>query len=207
MYNFLEESFERYKKFLKLRQKYPRQFLVPCYDIDLMWHTHQVNPTAYIHDCLSNFGTILPHDDTDSDRSVESRLSLSFDTTKTLWRDAFQEEYSKPGAMYRGPAPGERVLLSSESYEEFGFEKMFNLTLDSLSIGPFIWPKVMEANVQAHLVSKFKRSVNSKLLFEAPIELGRKSILSVPYINRQFQITTEKENYVAMTVVKSAQVS
>ena len=40
---FLESAVERYCKFLYLRQNNPMYFLVPCYDIDLAWHTHQVN--------------------------------------------------------------------------------------------------------------------------------------------------------------------
>ena len=30
-------------KFLDLHKSFEREFLVPCYDIDLIWHTHQVN--------------------------------------------------------------------------------------------------------------------------------------------------------------------
>lgn len=171
-----------------------------------MWHTHQVHPIQYVNDCLINLGTILPHDDTDPDRSAKSKLAMSYDTTKILWRDIFQEEYAKPGAMYRGPAPGEKDLLSSESYEEFGFQKMFTMTLDSMFIGPFVWHQVMEGIVQCHLDSEYKDQRNTKLLFESPIEMGRKSMLTVPYIHTQFQITTEKENFVSLTVTKSAQV-
>ena len=64
---FLNESFDRYKKFLSLKRRYPKEFLVPCYDIDLMWHNHQIHPGAYTFDCMKILGKILPHDDTDQE--------------------------------------------------------------------------------------------------------------------------------------------
>ena len=36
----------RYKMYLHLKKKNPKTFLVPCYDIDLVWHAHQVHPQA-----------------------------------------------------------------------------------------------------------------------------------------------------------------
>ena len=40
--SFLENSIVRYRMYLYLKLKYPDKFLVPCYDIDVVWHTHQV---------------------------------------------------------------------------------------------------------------------------------------------------------------------
>ena len=37
----------RYAQFLLLQQLYPDQFLVPCYDMDIVWHTHQVKTKKY----------------------------------------------------------------------------------------------------------------------------------------------------------------
>ena len=39
---FLSAGISRYAKFLYLKQTNPDVFLVPCYDIDIVWHTHQV---------------------------------------------------------------------------------------------------------------------------------------------------------------------
>ena len=69
---------------------HPNAFLVPCYDIDLVWHTHQVHPVCYAKDCQKILGAILPHDDTDPDRSEDSKLNTSFTTTQQLWRDAYK---------------------------------------------------------------------------------------------------------------------
>lgn len=39
---FLSEAVDRYLNFLLLKQTYTDQFLTPCYDFDIVWHTHQV---------------------------------------------------------------------------------------------------------------------------------------------------------------------
>lgn len=47
---FLKRAEERYVKILKLNAQFPGQFLVPTYDIDLMWHTHMASPRKYGQD-------------------------------------------------------------------------------------------------------------------------------------------------------------
>ena len=42
---FLKSAIKRYCMFLQLKVLYPGVFLVPCYDIDIAWHTHQVFTT------------------------------------------------------------------------------------------------------------------------------------------------------------------
>ena len=39
---FHADSVRRYKMYLHLKKKHPKTFLVPCYDMDLVWHAHQV---------------------------------------------------------------------------------------------------------------------------------------------------------------------
>lgn len=40
---FLAEAMQRYMKFLFLKMHYPDEFLTPCYDFDVVWHSHQVS--------------------------------------------------------------------------------------------------------------------------------------------------------------------
>ena len=40
---FLKSAVKRYCMFLQLKLCNPGVFLVPCYDIDIAWHTHQVS--------------------------------------------------------------------------------------------------------------------------------------------------------------------
>ena len=43
---FLLNAITRYAMYLKLQQLHPDKFLVPCYDMDIVWHTHQVTYTT-----------------------------------------------------------------------------------------------------------------------------------------------------------------
>ncbi|GMI67977.1 GLYCINE RICH DOMAIN PROTEIN 2 [Hibiscus trionum] len=106
---FIEEAVARYKGFLHLirrnREKSIKRFCVPTYDIDLIWHTHQLHPVSYCKDLNRTLGKILEHDDTDSDRTKGKKLDVGFSGTTKQWEDTFGTRYWKAGAMYRGNSP------------------------------------------------------------------------------------------------------
>ena len=82
--SFLKTSVQRYKMYLHLKSLYPDEFLVPCYDMDLCWHTHQIQPILYRKETKKILGEILPHDDSVNDRTPGSKLTSSEDTTRKL---------------------------------------------------------------------------------------------------------------------------
>ncbi|KAL6512958.1 hypothetical protein OROHE_019748 [Orobanche hederae] len=106
---YLEGSIARYKAFLHLikrnREKSIKSFSVPTYDIDLIWHTHQLHPVSYGTDLLQIMGKILDHDDTDSDRTKGQKLEVGFSGTTKTFEDMYGFRYWRAGAMYRGLAP------------------------------------------------------------------------------------------------------
>ena len=102
---YLKICFDRYKKFLYLKQKNPSAFVVPCYGIDLMWHTHQLNPISYSSDTKRILGYLFPHDDTVNDRTPGSKLCISDQETRVLWSQMFNENFFFPGGMFRGIIP------------------------------------------------------------------------------------------------------
>ncbi|XP_021747602.1 glycine-rich domain-containing protein 1-like [Chenopodium quinoa] len=106
---FLQEAVARYKGFLHLirtnRKNNIKRFCVPTYDVDLIWHTHQLNPVSYCNDLLKLMGKVLEHDDTDSDRTKGKKLDTGFSDTTKQWEDTFGLRYWKAGAMYRGATP------------------------------------------------------------------------------------------------------
>jgi hypothetical protein len=81
---FLESSLTRYKKFLFLRKIYPNSFIVPCYDIDLLWHSHQLHPLSYKLDTMHILGEHFNHDDSVNDRSEGSRLPQYFSLSSSF---------------------------------------------------------------------------------------------------------------------------
>ncbi|XP_057975299.1 glycine-rich domain-containing protein 2-like [Malania oleifera] len=106
---FLEEALARYKGFLHLikrnREKSINCFCVPTYDIDLIWHSHQLHPASYSKDTVAILGKVLEHDDTDSDRSKGKKLDVGFSSTTKQWEDTYGSRYQKAGTTYRGIAP------------------------------------------------------------------------------------------------------
>lgn len=124
----------RYKGFLHLIkrnwERSVRCFCVPTYDIDLIWHTHQLHPTAYCKDLQKALGKVLEHDDTDSDRTKGKKLHNGFSGTIKQWERTFGMRYWKAGAMYRGsgPAPLTKIpclsRISKKAFHEDGCQKI-----------------------------------------------------------------------------------
>uniref|UniRef100_A0A0K0FY40 ApaG domain-containing protein n=1 Tax=Strongyloides venezuelensis TaxID=75913 RepID=A0A0K0FY40_STRVS len=99
---FLKEAIDRYINFLLLKQTYDDKFLTPCYDFDLIWHTHQIHCLAYQRDCIAIFGHLLKHDDSVNDRTPNSKLLQGEAITKKLWGAHFKDGFWRRGCMYRG---------------------------------------------------------------------------------------------------------
>lgn len=116
--SFLHAAEMRYKGFLHLAAKSKgKLFLVPTYDIDLMWHTHQLDVIAYRADTLRILGKVLDHDDTGTESMP---LSLCFQETKQLWEETYSLPFEKAGAMYRGQPPTSLQLTSPLDLQQYG---------------------------------------------------------------------------------------
>ena len=103
---FLRESVTRYKMMLELMRENPNQFIVPTYDIDLIWHTHLAFPSLYLENCIKSAGRKIHHDDNvGHDRSPSSFLVARSAMTEQLWQSTFGTSWRKKGAMYRGEPP------------------------------------------------------------------------------------------------------
>ena len=110
---FLAFAMDRHKKFLYLKDSHKDALLIPCYDIDLVWHTHQLHPVAYEQDTARVLGRMLNHDDTIDDRAPGSVQQQCYTNTKQLWRSKYGEPYPLSGAMYRGKCPKGKLLASN----------------------------------------------------------------------------------------------
>ena len=98
---FLKMAVERYVHHLGLMRLHRDEFMVPCYDLDLIWHTHRLYPVSYNQSVKELLGTPLYHDDT---MNLGSKLYDSKLKTTAVW-EAVGLQYAKPGAMYRGEPP------------------------------------------------------------------------------------------------------
>lgn len=57
----LENSVRKYRNYLALAKVYPGVPLMPCQDIDEVWHNHVLNTRRYNEDCMGYFGYMLHH--------------------------------------------------------------------------------------------------------------------------------------------------
>ena len=179
---FLNEAFLRYKKFLHLKKLHKKELLVPCYDIDLLWHTHQVHPSIYNRDCEKMLKMVLPHDDTISDRSEGSTLNKAYSRTKDLWNKTYSEKYEKPGAMYRGEDPAGK-LSAVDDGSKFLEVQTDTMKIKSLVIPRISWHKDQPAAVVVKLVTSSNDQTVVKKLFSGEWTIGPSS--------KNFQLTSE----------------
>ncbi|KAL9978858.1 hypothetical protein ACROYT_G016438 [Oculina patagonica] len=103
---FLQSAVERYEHHLQLKKLHPDVSMVPCYDVELIWHTHQLHPLNYKRTTAELLGKSLHHDDTVRGRRTPASVFYDFSERKTreVWKAAGLR-FAKAGAMYRGDPP------------------------------------------------------------------------------------------------------
>lgn len=130
---FLQAALARYKGFLHLNKRSmekgsniikQRRFWVPTYDIDLIWHSHQLLPVAYNKDMQQLFGCLLGHDDSETDRTKGRKLDVGFSETTKDWEDMFGSRYWRAGAMYRGSVPSTAPSTTNPCNEKYTVQLM-----------------------------------------------------------------------------------
>ncbi|KAK9849954.1 hypothetical protein WJX84_011398 [Apatococcus fuscideae] len=102
---FLRAADRNYRQFLLLHQQNPGNFIVPSFDMDLLWHAHQACHAMYLEDCRAAFGKLFGHDDSINDRAPGLQLENGFQRTARLYAQTFGRPYTFAGGMWRGPAP------------------------------------------------------------------------------------------------------
>lgn len=131
---YLQEAVRRYKKMLFLKLKNPGVFLVPCYDMDLVWHSHQLHPGSYKPDTEKLLGRIFNHDDSVTERTPGSKLNKADEKTREVWKETFNEHFSKAGAMYRGDPPNASLDPPTETEVRQFSTKTANVNIDHVEI-------------------------------------------------------------------------
>ena len=114
----MRDAFKRYKMYLLLKKENKSTFLVPCYDIDLVWHTHQVHPHPYQRDTSAILGFVLKHDDSVNERSEGSKLNNADAETRSLWSNRFGVPFARPGSMFRGNPPYGRLRKITSTFQK-----------------------------------------------------------------------------------------
>jgi hypothetical protein len=86
----------KYARFFQIMTNNPRNMAVPTLDVDLAWHTHQLNSAEYYRFSVSYAGKYIDHDD----KVEEVKLSDSFAWTEKKYAELFGEPYSECRCWY-----------------------------------------------------------------------------------------------------------
>jgi len=87
--SIIRASIKRYSNFLSLSKQFSTTLIVPTLDIDLVWHSHQIQNQRYFN-FTRQFISVLHHNDNIDGRA----LRLAFVRTAILWKNTFNEPYS-----------------------------------------------------------------------------------------------------------------
>lgn len=96
-----EEISKEYKRFLKLKLKYPNESIVPNKAIDTMWHYHILDTQAYEQDCKAVFGQLLhhyPYYGLEGKQDAKNFVN-SFERTKSLYFETFNSAMDGPNYL------------------------------------------------------------------------------------------------------------
>lgn len=166
---YLNLALDRYKKFLHLAKTNPSLFIVPCYAIDLMWRTHQLNPISYLNDCTRVLGGLFERNDAIINSAPGRKLDLISRQTIILWRETYNEEFFFPGAMYRGKRPSEQDYSNSQ-----------------IPILPFV-KKLAKFELKEMSLNSIGGSTHHKTLFEISL-FKEQNLAKIPiFTNRLIQ--------------------
>ncbi len=109
----LKRGATRYSQFLMLMRDNPGKFLVPMYDIDLVWHAHMLRDTKrYAEDTRNFVGQFVNHKE-DDDRREGGELDTGFTETAQLWKAKYGEEYEDENTNYKGRISDSQVRVYS----------------------------------------------------------------------------------------------
>lgn len=112
---------------------------IPTYDIDLIWHSHQLHPASYDKDLVAIMRKVLEHDDTDSDRTNCQKLDVGFSEITKQWEEIFSTRYWRAGAMYHGGAPSPLTISLTVSancnYKQWERRLVLIVALKDLPVG------------------------------------------------------------------------
>ena len=165
-HHFLQSGVIRYKKYLYMKKHNPGHFLVPCYDIDLIWHSHQLHPLIYKQDTEELLGKTFNHDDSVNDRSPGSKLATADLDTREVWKNTFNESFSMYGAMYRGDPPAGKLYKMGAEDVFVVSTKQATVILDKVKIENV--PQTMKHFRLNILTSANNRDVQSVAIFKSP---------------------------------------
>ena len=143
LFNTMTRLIEKYQRFIDIMASHPRETAVPTLDVDLAWHTHQLDPKAYYVYTNRKTMTLINHDD----KIEETKLSDAFTWTSKTYQDKYAEPYSSCTCWYC-----EAVRESHTSKMSRLFKSGASKAIDSLhaSTDPSLSDPLKSPHISAH---------------------------------------------------------
>ncbi|KXS99375.1 hypothetical protein AC578_8990 [Pseudocercospora eumusae] len=92
----MERLITKYQYFMKIMKDHPTRMAVPTLDVDLVWHTHQLNPAAYMGYTITKARQFIDHDD----KVAEVQLNDAFAWTSKTYQKLTGQPYSECTCWY-----------------------------------------------------------------------------------------------------------
>ena len=187
---FLASAVERYEHHLHLKSQHPQVPMIPCIDVDLIWHAHLQHPLNYRQVTSEVFGAMLHTENHEVSRSLGTMSHDSETGTRAVWSAAgFQ--FDKPGTAYRGDPPHPRPPRPDGFYASLGrlqyvmnivkvevvnvdVTKKFTLRIFNPA-GSVILDIIIEGGVGRHVMSQCV--IDNENLHKITVTLHQKALL------------------------------
>jgi hypothetical protein len=99
----VEAAAAEYLKFLALTREYPDEELVPCHDVDELWHAHILHTKRYEDDCTRYVGFFVHHDPDEVDEEGAAPVGSAGTKKPDRTLELYERHFGKPPAMWDGP--------------------------------------------------------------------------------------------------------
>lgn len=139
----------KYGRFFNIMASYPTQTVVPTLDVDLAWHTHQLNPKAYYAHCIKTASKFIDHDD----KIEEEKLSDCFEWTSKKYQDTYGEVYSECTCWY---CESKHPPSSREALHQFLTSLVKRFV--ARTFPPLKWPSACQSRKKVSCAHSFHHS-------------------------------------------------
>ena len=115
----------KYERFVSLMED-PGHMAVPTLDVDLAWHTHQLNPPSYMKYIVDKTRQYIDHDD----KVAETALNDAFAWTSKTYEKKYGDKYSECTCWYCEAIRESNTSLSSKIFSKGKERKLHDAEQD-----------------------------------------------------------------------------
>lgn len=115
----------KYERFVKMMEQ-PDQMAVPTLDVDLAWHTHQLNPSSYLKYSVEKTRQFIDHDD----KVAATKLDTAFAWTSKSYEKLYGGKYSECTCWYCEAIRESNTSSATRIFSSKGKEELHDVEQD-----------------------------------------------------------------------------